>query len=289
MQHPWSPHQFAAEARRLGRPEAMIAAATTAGRAVKARDPDLPVIFSLSHLAHLAGVAPATVRAYVTKDQALGPYRVFKLRKRSKPNSRAPVRGFRTICVPEPNLMRLQRWIAQNILSKAVPHPTSFAYFPDRGVLRAAERHCGCSWLVKMDIRDFFDSIKEKKCYRIFRSLGYGALLSFELARICTRARDADRELSAQLHGVLPYRHRPEGCLPQGAPTSPALANMAVYNLDKRLGRKRRSSDGLIRAMLTIWLFRNIRSLVVPKLERSSLWLKPSFTKQGSIRTTQRL
>jgi RNA-directed DNA polymerase len=82
--------------------------------------------------------------------------------------------------------MRLQRWIAQNILALAKPHSCSFAYFPDRGVLEAAQRHSGCTWLVKMDIRDFFDSITERRVYRVFRAMGYSALLCFQLARIST-------------------------------------------------------------------------------------------------------
>ena len=119
--------------------------------------------------------------------------------------------------------MRLQRWIAQNLLrtSAAAPHPASFANYRDRGILAAARRHADCTWLVKMDIRDFFDSLSERRVYRVFRSLGYGALLSFQLARICTRVREEDPQDVRWTDGVQGYCNSREGRLPQGAPTSP--------------------------------------------------------------------
>jgi RNA-directed DNA polymerase len=234
MQHPWSPQQFKAAARKLGRSIASIEAANSYAVRIKRSDPNLPVILTLSHLAHLSDVAPQTVYGYVTREREREPYRVFRLKKRSKPASNMQNRRFRTICVPEPELMRLQRWIAQNILSQIAPHPASFAYYRDGGVLEAAQRHAGCTWLVKMDIKDFFESISESQVYRVFRSLGYGALLSFELARICTRVEDTSYVRKPQYRSA-PYRYRCEGRLPQGAPTSPALANLVVRNLDIHL------------------------------------------------------
>lgn len=236
MQHPWSPRQFATRARKLGRTETTISAAIAAGQSIKSNEPNLPVVLTLSHLAHLAEVSPRATYVYAGRKWAIEPYRVFRLKKRPKRNSRAPARGFRTICVPEPELMRLQRWIAQNILSRAIPHPRSFAFFPARGILEAAQHHCNCRWLVKLDIRSFFDSIREKQCYEVFRSLGYGALLSFELARICTRGTKVPLQRNRiSPEGGRPYPSNEEGHLPQGAPTSPALANMVVKALDAKL------------------------------------------------------
>ena len=246
MKFPWSPRQFADGARARGRLEGTIQAAIDVGRAIKASHPDLPVIFTLSHLAHLTGIAPNVVRGYVIRrhrvdtyrtfrGNKLDVYRTFRLKKRNKANSSAPTRGYRTICVPEPSLMRLQRWVNQNILSVMRPHRASFAYHCDGGVLKAAQIHCRCRWIIKLDIRDFFDSVTERQVYRVFRSLGYKALLSFELARICTMLRDDNRPDQPTDYGVPAYRTGPEGRLPQGAPTSPALANLVVFHLDERL------------------------------------------------------
>lgn len=236
MSHPWNPRLFAKEARTLGRSKETIEAAVAAARAIKNADPELPVILSLSHLAHLAGIDPGKVREHAARTWGSDPYRVFRLKKRRRPGATSPARAFRVICVPDPELMRLQRWIAQNVLSRAVPHGCSHAFHPARGILDAARRHCGCRWLVKLDIRGFFDSITERRCYAVFRSMGYGALVSFELARICTRVPiEGETVPRTSQGGHMPYARATEGRLPQGAPTSPALANMAVHSLDGRL------------------------------------------------------
>src|SRR5437667_11965933 len=158
MKHPWSSQQFAEGARSADRLAQVIAAANAAAHAVKTAHPDLPVILTLSHLAHLADVSPRNLRGIIRRDG--DPYRVFRVKKRAAPGrSAAAPRRYRTICVPNPELMRLQRWIAQNVLNVADPHPCSFAFAPGRHLVGAAERHAGCRWLVKMDVRHFFESI----------------------------------------------------------------------------------------------------------------------------------
>ena len=64
-----------------------------------------------------------------------------------------------------------------------------------------------------MDIKDFFPSIKELQILKIFRDMGYSASAAARLADICCY----------------------EGELPQGAPTSPYLANLRCRELDSRL------------------------------------------------------
>jgi RNA-directed DNA polymerase len=237
MKHPWDPHLFAQGARAAGRDATFIQAANDAATKIKAVHPDLPVVLSLSHLAHLVGVPASTLHDIV--DRRSEPYRIFRLKKRSPPRpGAAPNRAYRTILVPSPTLMRTHRWIAQNILNTAAPHPASFAFAPGRSLTGAADRHAGCRWLVKMDVQNFFESIKEQSVFKVFLRFGYSSLLSFELARLCSwrtsgsfeRAPDADG-----LTATLPYALRKQGHLPQGAPTSPMLANLAVYSMDQRL------------------------------------------------------
>ena len=67
--------------------------------------------------------------------------------------------------------------------------------------------------ILKLDIRDFFGSVTRTSVFTTFRRIGYSRLVSNMLADVCT------------LHGSLP----------QGAPTSPALANLAALGLDVRL------------------------------------------------------
>lgn len=239
MAHPWDPQTFIAGARSAGRDAATIQACQAAAVAIRRTHPDLPVIFTLNHLAHLADVNADFLQEVAHRK--IDAYRVFRVKKRGVADVvPAPPRRYRTICVPEPRLMRVQRWIAQNILQVTPSHQASFAFTKHRNLRSAAKKHVNAKWLVKMDVRQFFESISEAAVYRVFRTFGYGALLSFQMARICTRRPDHHRRDTRGLlgrGGHRPYRAHPMGHLPQGAPSSPMLANRAVEALDHRLER----------------------------------------------------
>lgn len=236
MLHPWSPQPWSARALEMGRADVVVEAGLAAARRIKAAHPDLPVIFTLAHLARLCDVGVSEVEAYARRRADKPAYRTFRLRKRVAPSkSHSVQRRYREISVPSPDLMRLQRWIAQNVLKPIRPHPASYAFHRDGGIVKAAARHVNCTWLVKMDVSDFFDSISERAVYRVFRDLGYGALLSFQMARICTRVPPEDRSIGPEPYGLLDYYQSVSGRLPQGAPTSPALANLASGKLDEKL------------------------------------------------------
>jgi len=216
----------------------MIASAESAAAAIKRVHPDLPVVLTLHHLAHLSGVSAQELQEVAFRK--VDAHRIFRVKKRGVSGvSPAPPRRYRTICVPHPFLMQTQRWIAQNILNPIDPHAASFAFAPRRDLVKAAKRHVDSKWLLKMDVRHFFESISEQQVYRVFRSLGYGKLLSFQMARICTRLPDHRRMARAVPRGRgdagLPYRRHDSGHLPQGAPTSPMLANLTMCTLDRRL------------------------------------------------------
>ena len=237
MKHSWDSQHFLEGARLAGRSSQFITASNAAALAIKRINADLPVILTLSHLAHLVDVSPHTLTNIIRRYD--DPYRVFRIKKRAAGKSAAAPRRYRTICVPAPDLMMLQRWIAQNILNVVEPHPCSFAFAPGRDLVGAAQKHIGCRWLVKMDVRHFFESITETQVFRVFRGLGYGALIAFELTRLCTRVRTKDHPRPNDERKIYelnrPYRRYTQGHLPQGAPTSPMLANLAVMELDKTL------------------------------------------------------
>jgi hypothetical protein len=91
-----------------------------------------------------------------------------------------------------------------------------------------------------MDLHDFFDSVEEPRVYGVFHGLGYSPLVSFELTRICTRLAGLDpaQYIRSRRYTSIPsYAISGDGWLPQGAPTSGALANATTFRLDRKLSQ----------------------------------------------------
>ncbi len=231
MRH-WNPQQFRKIANDQGLDPKVIENAVSTAEIIQAIDQRLPPVFSLRHLAHYVEVDYSLLRKSVARDGD-EPYTTFKLKKNGK-------KHFRIICVPDNFLLKTQRWIAKNILSVGVQHHSSVAYAKGCKIVDAASLHCGCRWLIKLDVANFFESFSEIAVYRVFRSFGYQALISFEMARLCTRlgnythARSGSRWNVRHNHAykIDDYTQWHIGHVPQGAPTSPMLTNLALREFD---------------------------------------------------------
>jgi RNA-directed DNA polymerase len=186
-------------------------------------------VYTLGHLAQLTGAPWSYLRDVVSRRR--DPYLDIERPKRDGTT--------RAISSPEPVLMDVQRWVLHNILPACSVHPSSYAYQRNRSIVDCARLHLGARWLVKLDLHDFFETIHERRVYRIFRGLGYSRLLSLELTRLCTRAGPSElvRRDRDAYQGKAPYRVEPEGSLPQGAPTSGLLANAVAMRVDSRLSK----------------------------------------------------
>lgn len=230
----WSPQPYLVAGRKASVPEDTLQNAVKTAKQMK---PGCPPIFTLNHLAHLTGVPYPFLHRTVSRTYRTEAYKLFQLRK---PNVGHSADRFRWICAPSEDLLRVQRWINTHILSKVEPHEASYAYDNRHGVLEAADLHCEAEWLIKLDLTNFFESILEPRVYELFRSFGYQPLVSFELARLCTRVRargNPDQRFSKKtLPAGLPYSGDPRiGHLPQGAATSPRIANLVMQSLDETL------------------------------------------------------
>jgi hypothetical protein len=152
----------------------------------------------------------------------------------------------RLIEAPKPRLKAMQRRILRDILDGVPVHDCAHGFVVGRSCLSAARVHAGEAVVVAADLKDFFPMTPLRRVHGMFRSLGY----PWAVARLLTGLCSSSTPPSA--FGALPEGRRHDWLtrkihesphLPQGAPTSPALANLAARWLDVRLQGLARSLD----------------------------------------------
>lgn len=169
---------------------------------------NLPVIFDFVHLAMYFKCSSEVLKGVVANVERH--YNEYKIRKKAG--------GDRPIEAPDYLLKDIQRWIYINILCKDTSindcvHgfiPKSMNKDKVRGVLTNAAPHAGHDWLINIDLKNFFHTVKLNKVKDYFSSLGYENEVVKTLTALCT------------------YKSR----LPQGAPTSPMLSNIIASTMD---------------------------------------------------------
>jgi RNA-directed DNA polymerase len=152
--------------------------------------------------------------------------------------------GARLLEAPKPRLKTLQRKILAEILAHIPPHEAAHGFRRGRSTVTFAEPHCRQAMVIRLDLRDFFTSISRARVAAIFRTAGYPEPVSTLLAGLCCTVTPPDI-LTARPSGPLDWPDRKAleiPHLPQGAPTSPALANLCAFRLDSRLAGLARSA-----------------------------------------------
>lgn len=169
-------------------------------------------------------------------------YRSTWVRKRSG--------GWRLIESPKALLKSVQRQILDGILNYVLPHPLAFGFVPGKNIVDFAKPHMNRDVCVKFDLADFFHSVTVGRVFGWFRSAGFDRDICRYLTLLTTVQTNCDAAyLRHPLNSVVPYdktyRRLAIRHLPQGAPTSPALANLCAFRLDVRLAALARKIGGV--------------------------------------------
>lgn len=139
--------------------------------------------------------------------------------------------GTRVILAPKKELKAMQRQILREILERVPLTEAAHGFVRERSILTNAQPHVGKQVILNLDLKDFFPSITFPRVRGLFVALGYSFAVASVLALLCTeRDRDTLQRGDKTFYVSLGPRH-----LVQGAPTSPALANLLARNLDRRL------------------------------------------------------
>ncbi len=154
----------------------------------------------------------------------------YRHRWQAKPKSDR----FRLIESPKTLLKFAQRQVLRRILDAIPPHEAARGFRPGNSVRDFVEPHTGRELLLRFDLEDFFPSLCAARVLRVFLTAGYPEAVARALTRLTTRA-TPHSTLEETTLAWAERRRLATPHLPQGAPTSPALANLGAFRLDCRL------------------------------------------------------
>jgi RNA-directed DNA polymerase len=136
-------------------------------------------------------------------------YRTFRVKKRRR------IGEFRELSEPIGGLKIIQQKLNQILQATYEPRPYVHGFVSGKSVATNAKQHAGRRWVLNIDLADFFHTINFGRVRGILKSRPYALpdSVATVIAQLCCY----------------------NGCLPQGAPTSPVISNMVAARLDSKL------------------------------------------------------
>ncbi|MGA7204576.1 MAG: reverse transcriptase family protein [Specibacter sp.] len=151
-----------------------------------------------------------------------------------------PGRVPRLLEIPHPRLRAIQRTVLRELLARIPLHDAAHGFVPGRSAISGARVHAGQEVVINLDLAAFFAHVTPGRIYGVLRLAGFGEAVAHRLTGLCTHAvpvgviaempPGGDAADRFALRRALAVAH-----LPQGAPTSPTLANLSLRRLDSRL------------------------------------------------------
>ena len=177
----------------------------------------------------------ADLKCYLTRRHTPQALRHYHYRVMAKDSG-----SIRLIEAPKDRLKDIQLKVLRETLDRIPPHDVAHGFRKGRSIRTFAEPHTGQRVVLKLDLQDFFPSIRRNRVQALFRTAGYPEGVADLLGGLCTSATPreiwgatadpSDPNRVAWAKGMYAAPH-----LPQGAPTSPAIANLCAYRFDSRL------------------------------------------------------
>jgi RNA-directed DNA polymerase len=157
-------------------------------------------------------------------------YQLFTIKKKSGED--------RLINAPVGNLKIIQRCL--NIIFQCLftPHKSAMGFRMDKSIVDNAKIHTGNNYVYNIDLKDFFFSINQSRIEDCLRAKPFSLDDEKEkiikiIAGLCCNKNLIALEDTENNKENSPINLLPT--LPQGAPTSPTLSNIAAYSLDVQL------------------------------------------------------
>ncbi|PBS12900.1 RNA-directed DNA polymerase [Lysobacteraceae bacterium NML93-0792] len=189
--------------------------------------------FALPDVEHIIATAPRR-------------YKVFTIPKKRG--------GLRQIAQPSRELKSLQVLLIGRVLHHLPVHDAAHGYVIGRGIKTNAQAHSKSNYLLKMDLRDFFPSIRPRDLRAHLKVQAEGYLTDEEVGQLCNLV-----------------FWRPKGqrglrlCI--GAPSSPFLSNTIMLGVDQKLAEVARSLGVLYTRYADDLAFSSNEADVLPALE----------------------
>jgi hypothetical protein len=148
--------------------------------------------------------------------------------------------GVRLVAAPKPRLKEIQRRLLHHVLDPIALHPAAHGCVRARSVRTAVGPHTGADVVVRMDLEAFFASITAARIWGVLRAAGLPEAVAHTLTGLLTTVVPRPVWRQVPMRGI-PDAHWRLGQrlaaphLAQGAPTSPAAANLVAFTLDRRL------------------------------------------------------